>query len=248
MARSAGATAIARSRSWPSSSTSSCTRPSLVLVVLSFNETGASVTWGGFSTHWYGELLESRRLIDSFKNTLLVGARGDRDLDRARHPARDRARAHRAQHGRSTARCSCRRSCPTSCSRSACCRSSRSSASRSDCTRSYRRARRVRHDLRRGDRADPAGVLRSIGRGGGAGPGREPAATFFRVTLPLIAPGIAAGALVAFTLSFDEFIIAFFTSGPTSSTFPIRVYSRIRFGLTPVVNAVAQLLLVVSFA
>ncbi len=73
-------------------------------------------------------------------------------------------------------------------------------------------------------------------------------ATFFRVTLPLIAPGIVAGGLVAFTLSFDEFIIAFFNSGPTAATFPIKVYSRIRFGLTPVVNAVATLLLAVSFS
>jgi spermidine/putrescine transport system permease protein len=71
--------------------------------------------------------------------------------------------------------------------------------------------------------------------------------TFSRVTVPLIAPGIAAGALVAFTLSFDEFIIAFFTAGPTSMTFPIRVYARIRFGLTPVINAIATVLLVVSF-
>jgi spermidine/putrescine transport system permease protein len=72
-------------------------------------------------------------------------------------------------------------------------------------------------------------------------------ATFHRVTVPLIAPGIVAGALVAFTLSFDEFIIAFFTAGPTSITFPMRVYSRIRFGLTPVVNAIATVLLIVSF-
>jgi spermidine/putrescine transport system permease protein len=71
--------------------------------------------------------------------------------------------------------------------------------------------------------------------------------TFLRVTLPLIAPGIVAGALVAFTLSFDEFIIAFFTSGPLGVTFPIRVYSRIRFGLTPVINAAATVLLLVSF-
>lgn len=77
--------------------------------------------------------------------------------------------------------------------------------------------------------------------------GASKAATFFRVTFPLIMPGIVAGALVAFTLSFDEFIIAFFTTGPTSATFPIEVYSRIRFGLTPVINAAATVLLVVSF-
>ena len=70
--------------------------------------------------------------------------------------------------------------------------------------------------------------------------------TFRLVTLPAIAPGVIAGALVAFTLSVDEFVIAYFTSGPTSITFPIRVYRRIRFGVTPVINAVATIVLVGS--
>ena len=73
-----------------------------------------------------------------------------------------------------------------------------------------------------------------------------PLQTFVRVTLPVIAPGIVAGALVAFTLSVDEFVIAFFNSGPTSITFPIRVYSMIRFGVTPEINAIAAIVLVVS--
>ena len=73
-----------------------------------------------------------------------------------------------------------------------------------------------------------------------------PVVTFLRVTLPAIAPGILAGAIVAFTLSVDEFVIAFFTSGPTSITFPIRVYSMIRFGVTPEINAVATAVLLVS--
>ena len=73
-----------------------------------------------------------------------------------------------------------------------------------------------------------------------------PLQTFRLVTLPIIAPGIVAGALIAFTLSIDEFVIAFFNSGPTSITFPIRVYSRIRFGVTPVINAVATIVLVGS--
>lgn len=73
-------------------------------------------------------------------------------------------------------------------------------------------------------------------------------ATFFLVTLRVILPGIVAGALIAFTLSFDEFIIAFFTAGPTVITFPIRIYSMIRFGVTPVVNAVAALILALSFS
>jgi spermidine/putrescine transport system permease protein len=73
-----------------------------------------------------------------------------------------------------------------------------------------------------------------------------PLSTFLRVTLPVIAPGILAGALIAFTLSVDEFVIAFFNSGPTSITFPIRVYSMIRFGVTPEINAIAAIVLVVS--
>ena len=71
--------------------------------------------------------------------------------------------------------------------------------------------------------------------------------TFVRVTIPIILPGIVAGALVAFTLSVDEFVVAYFNSGPTSITFPIRIYSMIRFGVTPEINAIATFVLLVSF-
>ena len=73
-----------------------------------------------------------------------------------------------------------------------------------------------------------------------------PVTTFVRVTLPSILPGVIAGALVAFTLSVDEFVIAFFNSGPSSVTFPIRIYSMIRFGVTPEINAVATITLALS--
>ena len=69
--------------------------------------------------------------------------------------------------------------------------------------------------------------------------------TFWRVTLPQILPGVLSGALLAFTLSFDEFIIAFFTKG-TTETFPTQVYSMIRFGVTPEVNAIATFVLLFS--
>lgn len=71
--------------------------------------------------------------------------------------------------------------------------------------------------------------------------------TFFRITLPSIAPGVIAGALLVFTLSLDEFVIAFFTNGPSSPTLPIVIYSMVRFGVTPEINALATLLVVVSF-
>jgi spermidine/putrescine transport system permease protein len=66
--------------------------------------------------------------------------------------------------------------------------------------------------------------------------------TFRRVTLPLLTPGIVSGALLAFTLSLDDFVITFFVAGPGSTTLPVRVYSMIRFGLTPEVNAVSTLM------
>ncbi len=73
--------------------------------------------------------------------------------------------------------------------------------------------------------------------------------TYWRIVLPVISPGVVAGALLAFTLSVDEFIIAFFTSGagPGSTTFPMQVYSMIRFGVTPEVNAIATIVVGVSF-
>ncbi|MEZ4514717.1 MAG: ABC transporter permease [Chloroflexota bacterium] len=66
--------------------------------------------------------------------------------------------------------------------------------------------------------------------------------TFRRVTLPLLTPGIVSGALLAFTLSLDDFVITFFVAGPGSTTLPVRVYSMIKFGVTPEVNAVSTLM------
>jgi spermidine/putrescine transport system permease protein len=70
--------------------------------------------------------------------------------------------------------------------------------------------------------------------------------TFRRITLPLLMPGIIAGALLAFTLSLDDFVITFFVAGPGSTTLPVRVYSMIKFGVTPEVNAVSTLMFVGS--
>ncbi|MEZ5833388.1 MAG: ABC transporter permease [Dongiaceae bacterium] len=73
--------------------------------------------------------------------------------------------------------------------------------------------------------------------------------TFRRVTLPVIAPGVIAAALLAFTLSIDEFIIAYFTAGAGqgSTTFPMQIYAMIRFGVTPEINAIATIVIGFSF-
>ncbi len=69
---------------------------------------------------------------------------------------------------------------------------------------------------------------------------------FFRVTLPLLWPGILSGLLLAFIVSLDNFVITFFVSGPGSTTLPVYIYGMIRTGVTPEVNAVSALLLLVS--
>ncbi|OUS03962.1 spermidine/putrescine ABC transporter permease PotC [Rhodobacterales bacterium 52_120_T64] len=70
--------------------------------------------------------------------------------------------------------------------------------------------------------------------------------TFWRITLPQLAPGIIAGALLAFTVSLDDFVITFFTGGPGSTTFPIQVYSMIKFSVTPEINAASTMLIVLT--
>jgi putrescine transport system permease protein len=73
--------------------------------------------------------------------------------------------------------------------------------------------------------------------------GATPLRTFGSVTLPLIAPAIAAGFLLAFTLSLDDLVIASFTSGPGATTLPMRIYSQVRLGVTPEINAASTILI-----
>jgi len=70
--------------------------------------------------------------------------------------------------------------------------------------------------------------------------------TFKDVTLPYMVPGIVAGALLALTLSLDDFVITFFTSGPGSTTLPIKIFSMVRFSVTPEVNAASTVLIVLT--
>jgi spermidine/putrescine transport system permease protein len=70
--------------------------------------------------------------------------------------------------------------------------------------------------------------------------------TFRDVILPHIRPALVAGALLAFTLSLDDFVITFFTSGPDTLTFPVKVYSMVRFSVTPEVNAASTMLIILT--
>lgn len=73
--------------------------------------------------------------------------------------------------------------------------------------------------------------------------GCDPLRAFLAVTLPLIFPAIAAGWMLAFTLSLDDVVIASFTTGPGSATLPIRIYSEVRLGVKPEINAICTLVL-----
>jgi len=75
--------------------------------------------------------------------------------------------------------------------------------------------------------------------------GCPPIKTFFTITLPLIAPAIASGFVLAFTLSLDDLILASFTTGPGATTLPNRIYSEIRLGVKPEINAVCTILIAV---
>ena len=72
--------------------------------------------------------------------------------------------------------------------------------------------------------------------------------TLMDIIVPHMRPGLLAGGLLAFTLSLDDFVITFFTSGPDTITFPVKVYSMIRFSVTPEVNAASTLLIVITVA
>jgi spermidine/putrescine transport system permease protein len=78
--------------------------------------------------------------------------------------------------------------------------------------------------------------------------GADEVTTFWRVTVPQLWPGILAGALLAFTMSFDDFVITSFVSGPGSSTLPIVVYGMVRRNIEPSINAISTIILLVTTA
>ena len=73
--------------------------------------------------------------------------------------------------------------------------------------------------------------------------GCPPGRTFFVITLPIIAPAVVSGWLLAFTLSLDDLVIASFTTGPGATTLPMKIYSQVRLGVTPEINAVSTILI-----
>ena len=74
--------------------------------------------------------------------------------------------------------------------------------------------------------------------------GASPARTFFDITLPLILPAVLSGCILSFAMSFDDVVISIFVNGPTLSTLPIKVYTQLRTGVTPEINALCTMILI----
>jgi len=219
--------------------------PIAVLVVLSFNRSGLPTAWGGFSTAWYGEMARNEDMREGLRNTLIVatgatviatvlGTLLAVGMQRfVRTPALEAVILAPAvlpdivlAVGLLTL------------------------YSTLDLTLGLRSVL-LSHVVF--CMAFVTAVVRA--RLQTVDPSLEEAArdlgdtrfgTFVRITLPGLVPGIVAGALLSFTLSLDEFVIAFFTNGPTTPTLPQVIYSNVRFGVKPDVNALATVLLGVS--
>ncbi|MCI8578878.1 MAG: ABC transporter permease [Lachnospiraceae bacterium] len=73
--------------------------------------------------------------------------------------------------------------------------------------------------------------------------GASPARVFFDITLPLILPAVASGSILAFAMSFDDVVISLFVNGPTLSTLPIKIYTQLKTGVTPEINALCTVIL-----
>lgn len=78
--------------------------------------------------------------------------------------------------------------------------------------------------------------------------GAEPIRTFFDITMPLIAPAVLSGSLLAFAMSFDDVVISIFVNGPRLNTLPVKVYAQLKTGVTPEINALCTIILVVITA
>ena len=223
--------------------------PIAVLVLLSFNRAGLPTAWGGFSVHWYGELAANTAIQRAALNTLIVAVSSTLIASLLGTLLALAVERRQRRSGLLDAVLFAPMIIPDIILAIA--------------LLSFFTLMRVTLGLHtiviahvvfniafvcavvrtRLKHFDYAIVEASIDLGAGE------VTTFRRVTLPAIFPGVLAAALLAFTLSVDEFIIAFFTAGAgqSSTTLPMQIFSMIRFGVTPEINALATIVMLVSF-
>lgn len=235
--------------------------PVAILILFSFNDARTGGRWVGFTTAWYGELLENRRIIDAARNSLTVAVISTLvavvlgtalSLALERHRFRGRPAVRQLTYLPVIAP-----EIVTGVSLLAffsLILSWLNDALGRDVTNALRMGRPtviiahiafntafvalvVRVSLRHFDRSieDAAQDLGASNWG-----------TFWRVTLPAILPGVLGGALLALSLSLDNFVITFFVAGPGGVTLPVEIFSQLRRTIRPDINAISTILFVVS--
>jgi len=219
--------------------------PISVLIFMSFNESDAPFTWTGFSTKWYSVLVNSPNIMDGFKNTLIVAvATTFISLVLGTLLAIGLARYQKSSALEAVALT------PAIFPDLALAIGLLALFTSLHLTLGLHSVI-ISHALFcmafitaivRGRLAQIDSSLEEAAQD----LGDSPVGTFFRVTLPSIKPALIAGGLLAFTLSLDEFVIAFFTDGPSTPTLPIVIYSMVRFGVSPEINALATVVLLIS--
>jgi spermidine/putrescine transport system permease protein len=225
--------------------------PILVLIFFSFNSSKSTQNWTGFSTKWYGTLLRDQTILDAFSNSMKVGVTATviatvigtlTALALTRHRFRGKLVADSTIYaatvmpeivvGVSLLVFFVATFLPLGIELGIVTIIIAHVAFTASFVTIVVRARLAGMDESLEEAAQDLGA--------------NPVTTFLRVTLPLILPGVMAGALLAFTLSFDDFVITFFVSGVGSSTLPLKIYSMVKFGVTPVINALSTVILVAT--
>jgi spermidine/putrescine transport system permease protein len=222
--------------------------PILVLIVLSFNKSGLPTAWTGFSTEWYGKLIANPKILSAAGNSLIVAV-----VSTVISTAIGTLLAMGLEEGKPNPWLDALVAAPMIIPDIVLAIALLSFYTLLNMGLGLHSivlshavfniafvCMVVRTRLKNFDRSI---VEASIDLGA------SELTTFRRVTLPVIAPGVIAAALLSFTLSIDEFIIAYFTAGAGqgSTTFPMQIYAMIRFGVTPEINAIATIVIGFSF-
>ena len=222
--------------------------PILVLIVLSFNKSGLPTAWTGFSTEWYGKLIANPKILSAAGNSLIVAV-----ASTIISTAIGTLLAMGLEDGKPNPWLDALVAAPMIIPDIVLAIALLSFYTLLNMSLGLHSivlshavfniafvCMVVRTRLKNFDRSI---VEASIDLGA------SELTTFRRVTLPVIGPGVIAAALLSFTLSIDEFIIAYFTAGAGqgSTTFPMQIYAMIRFGVTPEINAIATIVIGFSF-
>lgn len=223
--------------------------PVLTLMIFSLNDGRYASVWGGFSIRWYGELFQNRAIASALSTTLIL-AFSSTAIATVLGAALAVGSRHLSEKSQKRLEAICY--LPIMAPDIVLAISFLLFFSQALGWRLGLGPMIIAHatfntcyigllTLGRSRTLDPA--LEEAARDLGAGPWR----VFWKITLPGLWPSVLGGALLAMALSLDEFVIAFFLAGAGSNTLPIEIYSQVKRGVTPEINALATLILLASF-